>query len=244
MSGTITLSAQANTDTSHAADVISQVYRQVFGNRHLMELDVQPSLEALFMNGDLTVQGLVTTLAQSETYRKYFLEPNSAYRFVELNFKHLLGRAPRNQAEVMEHVSRLADEGYEAEIASYTYSEEYLAAFGIDQVPYPRALATTPGGARIDYSRAKAMDVGTAGFDGSKKPILLNSIGTSSAAKILNRKSVGCSDTFTILWTSGRQIGANRRASQRSVVKQTSMSMTIQGILARGGRIQSIQPNS
>ena len=53
MSETITLSAQANTDTSHAADVISQVYRQVFGNRHLMELDVQPSLEALFMNGDL-----------------------------------------------------------------------------------------------------------------------------------------------------------------------------------------------
>ena len=244
MSETITLSAQANTDTSHAADVISQVYRQVFGNRHLMELDVQPSLEALFMNGDLTVQGLVTTLAQSETYRKYFLEPNSAYRFVELNFKHLLGRAPRNQAEVMEHVSRLADEGYEAEIASYTYSEEYLAAFGIDQVPYPRALATTTGGASIDYSRAKAMDVGIAGFDGSKKPTLLNSIGTSSAAKIVNRKSVGCSDTFTILWTSGRQIGANRRASQRYVVKQTSMSMTIQGILARGGRIQSIQPNS
>ena len=32
-------------------------YRQVFGNRHLMELDLNPSIEALFMNGDLTVQG-------------------------------------------------------------------------------------------------------------------------------------------------------------------------------------------
>ncbi len=94
MSDTLTLSVQANADTSHAADVISQVYRQVFGNRHLMELDINPSLEALFMNGDLSVQGFVTALAQSETYRKYFLEPNSAYRFVELNFKHLLGRAP------------------------------------------------------------------------------------------------------------------------------------------------------
>ena len=144
----------------------------------------------------------------------------------------------------MEHVTRLSQDGYEAEIASYTYSEEYLATFGIDQVPYTRALATNPGGSSLDYSRAKAMDVGTAGFDGSKKPTLLNSIGTSSPAKIVNRRSVGCSDTFTILWTSGRQIGANRRAAQRSVVKQTSMSMTIQGILARGGRIQSIQPNS
>ena len=53
-----TLSAQANTDISHAADVIRRVYKQVFGNKHLMELDVNESLEALFMNGDLNVQGL------------------------------------------------------------------------------------------------------------------------------------------------------------------------------------------
>ena len=238
-----TLSAQANTDISHAADVIRRVYKQVFGNKHLMELDVNESLEALFMNGDLNVQGLVTALAQSDTYKRLFLEPNSPYRFVELNFKHLLGRAPRDQAEVMEHVSRLADEGYEAEIASYTCSEEYLNAFGLDVVPFARTQATTTGGRSIDFSRAKAMDVGNAGFDGSKTATLVRSIGTSSPADILNRKSVGAADTFTILWTSGRQIGANRRACQRSVVRQSSMSMTIQGILAGGGRIQSIQPN-
>ena len=99
-----TLSAQANTDLGHAADVIRRVYKQVFGNKHLMELDVNESLEALFMNGDLNVQGLVTALAQSDTYKRLFLEPNSPYRFVELNFKHLLGRAPHDQAELMEHV--------------------------------------------------------------------------------------------------------------------------------------------
>ena len=99
-----TLSSAANVDTTHASDVIRQAYRQVFGNRHLMELDVNASIEALFMNGDLTVQGLVTALAQSETYKKLFLETNSPYRFVELNFKHLLGRPPRDQAELMSHV--------------------------------------------------------------------------------------------------------------------------------------------
>ena len=124
-----TLSAQANTDLGHAADVIRRVYKQVFGNKHLMELDVNESLEALFMNGDLNVQGLVTALAQSDTYKRLFLEPNSPYRFVELNFKHLLGRPPHDQAELMEHVRLFAEEGYEAEITSYTYSEEYLAAF-------------------------------------------------------------------------------------------------------------------
>ena len=66
-----TLSSAANVDTAHAADVIRQAYRQVFGNRHLMELDVNPSIEALFINGDLTVQGLVTALAQSETCLLY-----------------------------------------------------------------------------------------------------------------------------------------------------------------------------
>ena len=110
-------------------------------------------------------------------------------------------------------------------------------------VPFARTETTTPGGRGLDFSRAKAMNVGNAGFDGSKTATLMSSLGTASAADIINRKSVGAADTFTITWTSGRQIGANRRACQRSVVKQSSMSMTIQGILAGGGRIQSIQPN-
>ena len=109
MTETITLASKANVDTSHAAEVIQQTYRQVFGNRHMMELDINNSIEALFMNGDITVQGMVTALAESETYKRLYLEPNSPYRFVELNFKHLLGRPPRDQAEVMEHVRLLQD---------------------------------------------------------------------------------------------------------------------------------------
>ena len=136
MSQPLTLATKANIDLDHSNDVIKRIYRQVFGNRHLMELDINKSLEALFINGDLTVQGFVTALAQSETYKKLFLETNSPYKFVELNFKHLLGRAPNGQAEIMEHVKLMSDEGYESEIASYTYSEEYLTSFGIDQVPY------------------------------------------------------------------------------------------------------------
>ena len=34
---TATLSTPANQDRSHAEDIIRAVYRQVFGNRHLME---------------------------------------------------------------------------------------------------------------------------------------------------------------------------------------------------------------
>ena len=35
----------------------------------------------------------------------------------------------------MAHVRLMNEEGFEAEIVSYTYSEEYLRAFGVDQVP-------------------------------------------------------------------------------------------------------------
>ena len=122
----ITQATTANLDLGHSHEILNAAYRQVFGNKHLMELDILPSVNALYINGDLTVQGLITALAQSETYRKLFLETNNPYRFVELNFKHLLGRAPKDQSEVMEHVRLMADKGFDAEITSYTYSDEYL----------------------------------------------------------------------------------------------------------------------
>lgn len=241
MTATSTLVSTANQDRSHAEDIIRAAYRQVFGNRYLMELDVQPSIEALFINGDLTVQGLVTALAQSETYRRLYLETNSPYRFVELNFKHLLGRAPHDQAELMAHVRLMNEEGYEAEIASYTYSEEYLSAFGVDQVPYNRSNQTNTGGRTVNFSRAKAVDTGFASFDGATQGSkLLESLSTGIAPDIIDRKSVGNAGALRITWTSGRQIGANRRSVQRSVITQTSMSATIQSILKQGGRIVSI----
>ena len=241
MSQPLTIATKANVDLDHSRDVIKRIYRQVFGNRHLMELDVNTSLEALFINGDLTVQGFVTALAQSETYKKLFLETNSPYKFVELNFKHLLGRAPHGQSEIMEHVKLLSDEGYETEIASYTYSAEYLTAFGIDQVPYSRGSNTMQGGSTINYARTNAFEVGYAGYDGAQKgSTLLKSITTGSVPDISQRKGVGNGGALTISWSSRKQIGANRRVAQKSVVSQTSMSSTIKSILSQGGKILSI----
>ncbi|MBL6802294.1 MAG: phycobilisome rod-core linker polypeptide [Cyanobacteria bacterium] len=236
-----TLANTANKDRSHAADIIRAAYRQVFGNRYLMELDVQPTIEALFINGDLTVQGLITALAQSETYRRLYLEANSPYRFVELNFKHLLGRPPRNQAEISEHVCRLADEGFEAEITSYTYSDEYLNNFGIDTVPYARTATTVVGESTVAYQRNQAMDPGFAGFDADRASVLQVSLASNSNPTAAGtRKVIGGGKRFTILWTSRVQLGAVRRSSQRSVVSYTSLSRTIQSIQAQGGSILSI----
>ena len=238
---TATLTSPANQDRSQAADVLRAAYRQVFGNRYLMELDVQPSIEALFMNGDLTVQGLVTALAQSETYRRLYLETNSPYRFVELNFKHLLGRPPRDQAEVSEHVRRLADEGFEAEIASYTYSDEYLDNFGSDSVPFARTATSVVGESTVAYQRTQALDPGYAGFDANGASVLQKSVASSTNPTAAGaRKVVGGGDRYTISWTSRVQLGSVRRSAQRSVVSYSSLSKTIQSIQAQGGRILSI----
>jgi len=238
---TATLTCPANQDRSQAADVLRAAYRQVFGNRYLMEMDVQPSIEALFMNGDLTVQGLVTALAQSETYRRLYLETNSPYRFVELNFKHLLGRPPRDQAEVSEHVRRLADEGFEAEIASYTYSDEYLNNFGSDSVPFARTATSVVGGSTVAYQRTQALDPGYAGFDANGASVLQTSVASSTNPTAAGaRKVVGGGDRYTISWTSRVQLGSVRRSAQRSVVSYSSLSKTIQSIQAQGGRILSI----
>ena len=69
---------------------------------------------------------------------------------------------------------------------------------------------------------------------------LLQSISTGKTPDITGRKGVGNGGSLTISWSSQKQIGANRRVAQKSVVNQTSMSSTIKSIHAQGGKILSI----
>ena len=226
-----------------AQSVIRAAYRQVFGNAHLMDEERCSSAESLYINGDINVQGLVTAFALSDTYRRLFLDKNGPYRFVELNFKHLLGRAPHSQAEVSEHVQRLANEGYDAEINSYTYSDEYMDAFGLLDVPSMRGNSSQTGQSNVTYNRSVALDNGTAGFDGSSSAVLLTSIGTN-AAPANGRKSPGPgnrdSKRFTITWTTASPVGVRRRSVQTTSAPYSSLSTSIQSIQKRGGRILSI----
>ena len=99
-------------------------------------------------------------------------------------------------------------------------------------------------GASAALKAAGMNDVIVAGFDGSKTSRLLKSLGTDSVPVLNERKAIGTAGNFTISWTSRVQVGANRRAVQKSVASQTSLSATIRGIQAQGGRIQTIEPNA
>ena len=126
---------------SHASDndknvIIRAVYRQVLGQQYVMDNERQSGAESLFKDGALSVREFVRTVANSGLYRARFFDNCNAYRFIELNFKHLLGRAPQNKAEMLHHFTILQQHGVEAEIDSYIDSAEYQERFGQDVVPY------------------------------------------------------------------------------------------------------------
>ncbi|MCP9835057.1 MULTISPECIES: phycobilisome rod-core linker polypeptide [unclassified Cyanobium] len=240
-----TLTTSSAQDYTHVQAVLRAAYRQVFGNAHLMEEQRVSIAESLFLQGDLTVQGLISALANSDTYRRLFLEKNGPYRFVELNFKHLLGRAPRDQVEVSEHVQLLAADGYETEIASYILSEEYISAFGFDTVPHWRSTRTQPGETNLTYVRSLKLKGGMASFDGATASKLQSSIATGVAPRVvLQGGQIGNSSRndrrYRVSWTTASPTGGNRRVAQVSIVPFSSLTVTLQSIQRRGGSILSV----
>jgi hypothetical protein len=115
---------------------IAAVYKQVLGQQHLMQSERLHGAESLFRNGYLSVREFVRAVALSGLYRSKFFEHCNAYRFIELNHKHLTGRAPHNREEMLHHFTILQEQGYEAEINSYLDSAEYQGRFGENTVPY------------------------------------------------------------------------------------------------------------
>ena len=103
MSQITTLSSQANVDVSHASDIINQAYKQVFGNKHMMELDKNPSIEALFMNGDLSVQGLITAMAQSDTSKITKASGKQHKRSIHCRVRNKEGTMVRKKALDRQH---------------------------------------------------------------------------------------------------------------------------------------------
>ncbi|QEY32132.1 phycobilisome linker polypeptide [Synechococcus sp. RSCCF101] len=128
-----------NWSVSSAQDreaVIQAVYRQVLGFQYVMDSERLTGAESLFRNGYLTVREFVRAVAKSGLYRERFFENCNPYHFIELNHKHLLGRAPQNKAEMLRHFTILQEEGVDAEIDSYIDSNEYQERFGEQGVPY------------------------------------------------------------------------------------------------------------
>lgn len=118
------------------ASLVRAVYRQVLGNQYIMDSERLTQPESLFKHNLLTVREFVRQVAKSGLYRSKFFENCNPYHFIELNHKHLLGRAPNDKAEMLHHFTILQNEGVDAEIDSYIDSPEYQQRFGEEVVPF------------------------------------------------------------------------------------------------------------
>ncbi len=225
-------------------NVIRAAYRQVWGNPHVMESERLWTAESQLRDGAISVREFVRRLAKSEFYRRRYFESCAPYRFVELNFWHLLGRAPQDQQEVSAHLVRCHTEGYDAEIDSYLDSEEYQQAFGENVVPYVRGDRSEANRKQVGYNRIFALNRGPAGVSSAvSSSQLVYEVATNSANAIRPvrvRLGSGTEARFRITVVGGQ--GGNLRRSRREyLVTKGNMTAQIQRIARSGGKIVRIE---
>ena len=225
--------------------VIRAVYKQVLGNEHLMENQRLTSAESLLRDGSITVRDFVRAVAKSEIYRTLFFESSSQYRFIELNYKHLLGRAPQDQTEISEHTRIYSESGYDTEIDSYIDSDEYMANFGEKIVPYFRSTTSQTGINNVGFNRMFALMRGVATNDSGTNAKLITSLGANlpTAIKAPAKGSGAVSNTTKRFSIKVNQISAGPRnhiTKKEYIVDYSRMSQQVQTIHKMGGKIMSI----
>lgn len=168
--------------------VIRAAYRQVLGNDYLMASERLTSPESLLRQGKITVRDFVRAIAQSELYREKFFYNSQQIRFIELNYKHLLGRAPYDESEIAYHTDLYDQQGYTAEINSYIDSPEYVENFGDSVVPYYRGFETQRNQKTVGFNRIFQLYRGYANSDraqyGTSRARLTREVAQNTASPI------------------------------------------------------------
>lgn len=127
--------AQRSLDVTN--ELIERAYRQIFF--HAFKVDREPVLESQLRRGQITTRQFIRGLLLSRKFRDDFYRCNSNYVVVEQIVGRALGRAIHGEAERIALSIRIADNGLEGLVDTLLSSEEYLQAFGEDEVPYQRA---------------------------------------------------------------------------------------------------------
>jgi phycoerythrin-associated linker protein len=253
-----------------AESIIRAVYRQVLGNAYVMESERLTVAESQFKLGEFSVREFVRAVAKSDLYQSRFFTSCARYRSIELNFRHLLGRAPRDLEEMRMHSTILDTEGYDAEIDSYLNSDEYQNTFGENFVPYIRGYKTEACETMVQFTHLFQMVRGASSSslkgDLSGKTPKLNALTINqTATPVISPGSAGATFRDTSVTSRSRQgvdassggkvyrievtsIRANavnrvsrfRRSNQVFLVPYEKLSQEYQRIHQQGGVIASI----
>ncbi|PSB16024.1 photosystem I reaction center subunit XII [filamentous cyanobacterium CCP2] len=261
-----------NFTEADAEAVIRAVYRQLLGNDYLMASERLTSAESLLQNGKLSVREFVRSVAKSELYKEKFLYGNFQTRVIELNYKHLLGRAPYDESEVILHLDLYETEGFDADIDSYIDSQEYQTAFGESIVPYYRGFQFHTGARTVGFSRMFQLYRGYANSDRSQaqgsSSRLARDLAQNRASSILSPSGntgwsfYRASDDVTPNKCLGGSVAGDssrvyrievagiraagypsvRRSSVAYLVPYNQLSNKMQQVQRQGGRIVSVSP--
>jgi phycoerythrin-associated linker protein len=253
-----------------AESIIRAVYRQVLGNAYVMESERLAVPESQFKLGQLSVREFVRAVAKSDLYQSRFFTSCPRYRAIELNFRHLLGRTPRDLEEMRVHSTILDTQGYGAEIDFYLDSDEYQNTFGENFVPFIRGYKTEACETMVQFTHTFQMVRGasSSSFKGDlagKSPKLNALTINQTPTAVISPASAGAAFRDTSLTARARQgvsasdggkvyrievtaIRANavnrvskfRRSNQVFLVPYDQLSATYQRIHLQGGVIASI----
>ncbi|MEM9273038.1 MAG: phycobilisome linker polypeptide [Cyanobacteria bacterium P01_F01_bin.143] len=245
-----------NWSQEEAKVAIAAVYRQLLGNEHLMKAERITSAESLLCDRKISLREFVRAVAKSELYKSKFFYNNYHPRTIELNFKHILGRAPYDESEIIEHLDIYQNQGFEADIDSYIDSAEYSESFGDNIVPYYRGFSTQKGQKTVGFTRMFQLYQGYANSDraqGKTSARLTYDLARNTATPVNNPGGRGClsgttttarGNLYRLRVTQGAPGNSPqiRRSFQEYVVPYERLSATLQKLNKQGGRVESLTP--
>lgn len=139
----ITVSRQSSGEERRLA--LHQIYVQVLERQpYAFERKQLAKIEADFLRNKIGVKRFLRELGHSEVYLNAFYYNSSNPKFIELCFKHFIGRAPSDQAEMRRYCDILMRQGVRDMITALLDSEDYSRHFGCFTVPHAWAEASYP----------------------------------------------------------------------------------------------------
>lgn len=131
----ITVSRQSDREERQMA--LCQIYAQVLERQpYAYERKTLAKEEEDFLRNKIGVKRFLRILGHSEVYLNEFYYNSSNLKFIELCFKHFMGRAPKDNDEMHEYCDILMRHGVKELITAMLDSDEYDHHFGCFTVPH------------------------------------------------------------------------------------------------------------
>ncbi len=132
---TLTVSRQSDREERQTA--LRQIYAQVLERQpYAYERKILARDEDDFLKNKIGVKRFLRNLGHSDVYLNTFYYQSSNPKFIELCFKHFMGRAPKDMEEMRQYCDILMRRGVKELITAMLDSDEYQHHFGCFTVPH------------------------------------------------------------------------------------------------------------